>query len=89
MRTQLLLLKCHCGVNGFFCLTRNNDEYELDPQWFFSDPEIDTHLAGAISGWNTVTITHHLEQLGLSISKYNSTLSLLLCADVFPRLSGA
>ena len=64
--TQLLLLKCRCGVEGFFCIARNNTEYELYHDWFFSDPELDTYLLAAIEAWDAGLIRNRLETFSLS-----------------------
>ena len=67
---QLLLLKCRCGVEGFFCVTRNNKEYDFLMKWFFSDPDISTHLINAIDGWEPIPICIELETFGLSMCEF-------------------
>ena len=44
----------------------NNTEYELAPEWFFTSPQIDTFLAGALPAWNTNLIARELEAFGIA-----------------------
>lgn len=66
----MLLLKCRCGVDGFFCLARNNTAYELPQDWFFSDPDIDAYFITALDGWDKCAISRSLERFSLSACEY-------------------
>ena len=59
-------MKCRCRIEGIFCIVRDNTEYELLPQWFFTSPEIDTSLARALPAWNTNVIALKLEAYGIT-----------------------
>ena len=63
---QVLYMKCRCGIEGIFCVVRDNTEYEFDPQWFFTSPEIDTFLAGAVPLWDINVIAMELEGFGVT-----------------------
>ena len=39
-------------------------------KWFFSDPDISTHLINAIDGWEPIPICIELETFGLSMCEF-------------------
>ena len=59
-------MKCRCGIEGIFCIVRDNTDYEFGPQWFFTSPEIDTFLAGALPAWDVNVIAMELEAFGIA-----------------------
>ena len=59
-------MKCRCGIEGIFCVVRDNTEYDFGPQWFFTSPEIDTFLAGANPAWDINVIAMDLEAFGIA-----------------------
>ena len=67
---QLLLLKCRCGVDGFFCVARNNEEYYLHEDWFFTDPEIHSYLVASVESWDATEISSRLETYSLFSGKF-------------------
>ncbi|KAI1785820.1 hypothetical protein LXA43DRAFT_1065555 [Ganoderma leucocontextum] len=52
---------CRCGIDGFVCLVKSNDTYQLRPQWFFSSPGIDHYLARVVGRWDAGVIGLRLE----------------------------
>ncbi|KAI1781973.1 hypothetical protein LXA43DRAFT_1105020 [Ganoderma leucocontextum] len=63
---MLLALKCRCGVEAFVGLVRNNTEYELRPQWFFTSPPINRYLTGAIKKWDVEVIGSQMEAFAIA-----------------------
>ena len=59
-------MKCQCGIEGIFCVVRDNTEYDFGPQWFFTSPEIDTFLASANPAWDINVIAMDLEAFGIA-----------------------
>ncbi|KAI0323730.1 hypothetical protein GY45DRAFT_1376113 [Cubamyces sp. BRFM 1775] len=49
-------LKNRAGVDGFFCIVRNNTEFQSKPYWYFTDARLETYLRGRIRGWDCVNI---------------------------------
>ncbi|CAL1708809.1 unnamed protein product [Somion occarium] len=51
---ELLGLKHRVGIEGFFCMVKNNTEFNMGPQWFFTDQEIERYLSVTVrKGWDT------------------------------------
>ncbi|KAI1783558.1 hypothetical protein LXA43DRAFT_1102405 [Ganoderma leucocontextum] len=63
---MLLALKCRCGVEAFVGLVRNNTEYDLRPQWFFTSPPINRYLTGAIKKWDVEVIGSQMEAFAIA-----------------------
>ena len=42
-------------------LVRNTPEFDLNPQWYFTNPHISRYLAGAVKGWETVRVGFLIE----------------------------
>ena len=49
-------LRCRAGVDAFLCVVRNNTEYPMRPRWYFTSPEINRYLTGAIKKWDVEVI---------------------------------
>ena len=45
------------------CLVKNNNEIGIPPMWYFTKPEIDRYLSGAIRGWDIEKIGGHMQTL--------------------------
>ncbi|KAJ8455914.1 hypothetical protein ONZ51_g12300 [Trametes cubensis] len=54
-------LKNRAGVDGFFCLVRNNTEFQSKPYWYFTDERLERYLRGRIRGWDCVNIAAQAE----------------------------
>ncbi|KAI0713364.1 hypothetical protein C8Q76DRAFT_796337 [Earliella scabrosa] len=49
----IVALRNRTGVEGFFCLVRNTNEYHAKPVWYFTDERLERYLRGAIRrGWD-------------------------------------
>lgn len=59
-------MKCRCGIEGIFCVVRDNVEYEFGPQWFFTSPEIDSFLADLLPSWDLNVIAMELEAFSVT-----------------------
>ena len=59
-------MKCRCGIEGVFCVVRDNIEYEFRPQWFFTSPEINSFLAGGLPAWDLNVIAMDLEAFSIN-----------------------
>ncbi|KAI0684969.1 hypothetical protein C8T65DRAFT_748368 [Cerioporus squamosus] len=49
-------LKCRIGIEGFYCFFKNNSEYQMRPRWYFTSPQLDRYLTGAIKKWDVEVI---------------------------------
>lgn len=46
-------IKARAGIEGFYCVVRNTSDFNMAPQWFFTAPELDRYLRGAVhKGWD-------------------------------------
>ncbi|PIL35236.1 hypothetical protein GSI_03026 [Ganoderma sinense ZZ0214-1] len=63
---MLIALKCRCGIEAFVGLVRNNTEYELRPQWFFTSTPINRYLTGAIKKWDVEVIGSQFEAFSIA-----------------------
>ena len=75
--SKLLALKCRCGVEVFVGLVRNNMEYDLRPQWFFTSPPINHYLTGSIKRWDVKVIGSQMEAFAITGCELFST-----CSDI-------
>ncbi|KAI1788545.1 hypothetical protein LXA43DRAFT_1097239 [Ganoderma leucocontextum] len=66
IKALFLLLKCRCGVDGFVCLVMNDRPCSFRPEWFFSDPDLNTHLLGVVDMWDADSISYHVETFSRS-----------------------
>nr|VWO95711.1 HTH lysR-type domain-containing protein [Ganoderma boninense] len=64
--TMLIALKCRCGIEAFIGLVRNNTEYDLRPQWFFTSTPINRYLTGAIKKWDVEVIGSQMEAFAIA-----------------------
>lgn len=64
---KFLYLKCRCGVDGFICLVKSNDEYTLPPKWFFTSPELDHNLSALVDKGDAGIIGRRLEAFSMSL----------------------
>ncbi|PIL29412.1 hypothetical protein GSI_09464 [Ganoderma sinense ZZ0214-1] len=63
---MLLSLKCRCGIEAFVGVVRNNTEYDLRPQWFFTSSTINRYLTGAIKKWDVEVIGSQMEVFSIA-----------------------
>ncbi|RDX44106.1 hypothetical protein OH76DRAFT_1487325 [Lentinus brumalis] len=49
-------LKCRAGVEGFYCIFKNNSEIRLRPRWYFTSPQLNRYLTGTIKKWDVEKI---------------------------------
>ncbi|PIL26612.1 hypothetical protein GSI_11306 [Ganoderma sinense ZZ0214-1] len=57
---------CRCGIEAFIGLVRNNTEFELRPQWFFTSTPINRYLTGAIKKWDVEVIGSQFEAFSIA-----------------------
>ncbi|KAJ7278163.1 hypothetical protein C8J57DRAFT_1059900 [Mycena rebaudengoi] len=66
---QLLLvgLGTRVGVEAFFCIVRNNTEYHMAPQWFFTSPELEKYMVLATRNkWDTSQVGTKIEAFAVA-----------------------
>ncbi|TFK80111.1 hypothetical protein K466DRAFT_605606 [Polyporus arcularius HHB13444] len=49
-------LKCRVGIDGFYCIFKNNSEFQMRPRWFFTTPQLNRYLSGTIKKWDVEVI---------------------------------
>ena len=87
LHVQLIALKCRCGVEAFIGLVRNNTEYDLRPQWFFTSPPINRYLTGAIKKWDVEVIGSQMEAFAIAGCELFSTWSHLQICSVSKHIN--
>ncbi|KAH9929137.1 hypothetical protein B0H21DRAFT_826223 [Amylocystis lapponica] len=74
---MLFGLKCRVGIEAFYCVVRSTPEFDMIPRWFFTTPQIDNYLRGAVrKGWNPEhigTLTEAFSVAGCDFMTYLST----------------
>lgn len=54
-------------MEGFFCLVRNNADFFIEPQWFFTSPELENYMPIATrKTWDTGEIGAKLEAFAIA-----------------------
>ncbi|KAJ6476564.1 hypothetical protein DFH09DRAFT_952319 [Mycena vulgaris] len=55
------------GIEGFFCIVRNNPDYNTKPKWFFTSPELEEYMQVACrKRWDTGEVGMRLEAFALA-----------------------
>ncbi|KAJ6611833.1 hypothetical protein B0H10DRAFT_1808651 [Mycena sp. CBHHK59/15] len=44
MKMLMVALGNHVGIEGFFCLVRNNTQFHMAPKWYFTSPELENYM---------------------------------------------
>lgn len=64
---QMKNLSKRVGVEGFFCVVRNNTAFHMDPMWFFTSQGIEDYLPVAIGRvWDTGAVGTQLEAFSIA-----------------------
>ncbi|KIL54459.1 hypothetical protein M378DRAFT_92015 [Amanita muscaria Koide BX008] len=67
MQALLSSLKIRVGIEGFFCIVRNNTEYNMAPSWFFTTPELEKYMDIAVRRrWDCAEIGGRLEAFAIA-----------------------
>jgi hypothetical protein len=72
---QINGLKARVGVEGFFCLVRNNPSYHVKPQWFFTSEALADYMKIAVAKrWDAHEVGMKVEAFAIAgcdpVSKY-------------------
>ena len=71
---------------------RDNEDYQLRPQWFFSSPDVDRYLSRVVGKWDAGLIGLRLEAFGLSGCNMDSVYRMFLHRPIgvscFPSILG-
>ncbi|KAF9032734.1 hypothetical protein BJ165DRAFT_1332693, partial [Panaeolus papilionaceus] len=61
-------LQRHVGSEGFFCLVRNNAEYSMEPQWYFSCKALESYMPLAVARrtWDTARVGTKIEAFAVA-----------------------
>ncbi|KAF7334097.1 hypothetical protein MVEN_02315500 [Mycena venus] len=60
-------LSTRVGVEGLFCIVRNNADFHMEPQWFFSTPELEQYMPIATrKKWDTGHVGMKLEAFAIA-----------------------
>ena len=71
-------------MEAFIGLVRNNTEYDLRPQWFFTSSPINRYLTGSIKKWDVEVIGSQLEAFSIAGCELfgTSIRARVLCGDL-------
>ena len=65
--TQLNGLRTRVGVEGFFCIVRNNTEFHVSPTWYFTSKELAEYMPVAVGKkWSLSTVASKLEAFAIA-----------------------
>lgn len=65
--TQIDGLRNKAGVEAFFCIVRNNAEYHMKPQWYFTSEAIANYMPMIVrKKWDTHDIGIKLEAFAIA-----------------------
>jgi hypothetical protein len=55
------------GIEGFFCIVRNNAEFGMAPEWYFTSPELEAYMPIATrKRWDTGQVGVKLEAFAVA-----------------------
>ncbi|KAJ7802674.1 hypothetical protein B0H14DRAFT_3488258 [Mycena olivaceomarginata] len=67
MQMLLVGLNSRVGAEGFFCIVRNNTDFHIKPQWYFTSPELEDYMRiAARKTWNTEEVGSKLEAFAIA-----------------------
>ncbi|KAJ6568720.1 hypothetical protein B0H19DRAFT_1065529 [Mycena capillaripes] len=60
-------LRTRVGAEGFFCIVRNNPDFNVKPQWYFTSAEVESYMKIACRPkWDTYTVGTKLEAFAVA-----------------------
>ncbi|KAF9472020.1 hypothetical protein BDN70DRAFT_819271 [Pholiota conissans] len=60
-------LKTRVGVEGFFCIVRNNTQFYIDPVWYFTAQQLEDYMPVAVGRkWNSTDVAAKLESFAIA-----------------------
>jgi hypothetical protein len=63
----LVGLASRVGVEAFFCVVRNNADFFMEPEWFFTSPELENYMQFATAKrWDTGKVGAKLEAFAIA-----------------------
>ncbi len=64
---QLDSLRTRVGIEGFFCIVRNNTEFHINPTWYFTCKEIAEYMPVAVGKkWSATSVASKLEAFAIA-----------------------
>ncbi|KAJ7279764.1 hypothetical protein C8J57DRAFT_1502402 [Mycena rebaudengoi] len=67
MKMLMTALGDRVGIEGFFCIVRNNAEFHVAPEWHFTSPELENYLPIATRRkWDTGEVGMKLEAFAVA-----------------------
>jgi hypothetical protein len=70
-------------MEGFFCIVRNNAEFHVAPEWYFTSPELENYMPIATRRkWDTGEVGMKLEAFAVAGCDPASA-----CTDFFPLVN--
>jgi len=60
-------LNSRVGIEGFFCIVRNNSQYHMSPQWYFTTEALANYMPMAVrKKWDTHDVGTKLEAFAIA-----------------------
>ncbi|KAJ7244252.1 hypothetical protein C8J57DRAFT_1083146 [Mycena rebaudengoi] len=73
MQMLIVGLGHRVGIEGFFCVVRNNTDYHTKPKWFFTSPELEAYMSIVVRRkWDTEEVGTRLEAFAIAGSNVMS-----------------
>ncbi|KAJ7690882.1 hypothetical protein B0H17DRAFT_1134149 [Mycena rosella] len=67
IRLLMHSLSVRVGVEGFFCIVRNNPDFYMTPQWYFTTAELERYMPLAVRRkWDTSDVGTRLEAFSVA-----------------------
>ncbi|KAJ7233791.1 hypothetical protein C8J57DRAFT_1090264 [Mycena rebaudengoi] len=67
MQLMMVGLGHRVGIEGFFCIVRNNADFHAKPHWYFTSPELENYMKIAChQRWDTVQIGTKIEAFAVA-----------------------
>ncbi|KAJ6458737.1 hypothetical protein C8R45DRAFT_843716 [Mycena sanguinolenta] len=75
LSNQMHGLSYRVGIEGVFCIVRNSPSFYMNPQWYFTSPELERYMPLAVRRkWDTAEVGCRLEAFAVAgcdtMSKY-------------------
>jgi hypothetical protein len=55
------------GIEGFFCIVRSSANFHIEPQWYFTSPELRDYMSFAARGhWDMGAVGAKIEAFAIA-----------------------
>ncbi|KAJ6602308.1 hypothetical protein B0H10DRAFT_1823204 [Mycena sp. CBHHK59/15] len=88
MKMLMTALGNRVGVEGFFCIVRNNAQFHMAPEWYFTSQELENYMPIATrQKWDTGQVGMKVEAFAIAgcdpVSAYLTIHPFLACTNLF------